>query len=584
MKVLLWILLVGATVAALLSLLGLDVLEAVGSPARVGELVSIVLGLGGIFVFLISSRSWFARRVVAAQFRMPWRDTPPLRRQLLRKLRAALIESESLGDSPVPLASARRLIELDGIDSKVVGISYRWPWAWRGTRQWITSATERARNAPATRVFAPELARRVAERADRFEAALDAFVNFEPVTWGELARYHTEGSPPEGERFSEAVSRLTGAFVLIDAADSRTYRAESAVMWHSNRYRPEGPDGKPGLYADVHGGDAPDSCLHNVEMRAERRSRPSDFDGRVVDVRGAALVRDARRGGVHLLLDTAESCYAATEIGAARCKHLEPADVRGPVWRPHASDVLWERDPTDNGRTSLLTVSAAVSITASDGGRSILVMKRARGLRNGSDVVALPGGVMTLGFAGMPGDEDNIGLPSLEEAVAREVREEIGLDIPTGRWDAVAICLINDRGAGSTKGELVMTALLAASVADDLAQVQLLRDTESSQAGRYESEWLAEIPLAPILDEPEPRLRAAQRFAASVADIARDIDQRTVVACMYAAAEHYGRAETLRAFDAIEEGRRWPARPWAEEAPDSPGRQLLPLDDLVLGN
>ena len=129
-----------------------------------------------------------------------------------------------------------------------------------------------------------------------------------------------------------------------------------------------------------------------------------------------------------------------------------------------------------------------------------------------------------------------------------------------------------------------MTALFSASVAADLTQVQLLRDTESTQAGRYESDWLAEIPLAPILDEPDARLRAAQRFATSVADIAHQIDQRTVVACIYAAAEHYGRDEALRAFDSIDEGRRWAARPWAGEAPDSPGRQLLPLAALTVGH
>jgi ADP-ribose pyrophosphatase YjhB (NUDIX family) len=586
-RILLWAILVAATVAGILAVARIDVFAGLGSPSRVAEFVSFSLGLGGILAFLISARSRFARRIVKAQFRIPWRLPISAklggqagylsyrqRRLFLRSLAEAITEPGDAGEVANPLASARRLIAARGLDE------VRWPWRWRGARQWLKSSIDRTRNAPSTRVFAPELARRIAERAELFDSVLDRFVNLEPIKWNELRQFGSKE-----ELFAQAASRLSGALVLIDAADSRTHRAESVAIWHSDEYRPIIDQLRSAGYGASHGGDAELPCAWNREMRDQRsQSRPSDYDGRTIDMRGVSLVRDTRRGGLHLLIDTAESCYAATEVGRHRCKHLSPGDVGNPVWSAHQEDVRWERVFEPNGRTALLTVSAAVTISSRNGGRSILVMKRAGNLRNGSHVLAIPGGVVTLGFAGLAGDEGVLGLPALEHAIAREFYEEIGIDIAASKWDPVATYLMNQRSADSAQGELVASVMFSASSGLTLDDLRRARATDAHQAGRYESTDLEEIPLVMPSSTARSHTQAARSFAALVRESADQIDQRTFLACIYAASELYGQSEAIDAFDSEMGSRPWPEISWSEnweKASSFGSRALVPRDRLV---
>lgn len=427
------------------------------------------------------------------------------------------------------------------------------------------------------RLVLPATSARASERIVDLHDTLESFAALEPVPLAEVA---------DGRDFATAVSTLTGAVVLLDALATRGGVAAGTHVWHSDEY--EGSLDAGGLFEELHIKGA-QSCAFEGQFREKESTRADDYDGRILTLRGAALVRDPRRGGVYFLLDTAETCYAATEYASTRCKHLPDAAHPGTAFRLHEALMLWERDSASTALPMLTTSAAVLLDPAGDSDeRALLVMRRSGRVRHGAGGLAVPGGVMNLGAGPVRGDEDDTGSPRPAAAVARELLEETGLDVAPENWTPLGLVVVNERTRGSATrsgatGQLVATLLYMATLETSIDSVRRARDRLATHAGRYESDSLDVIPM------PRPQSQDAAAFEACADSVvitldrlSTELDQRTLVAALYVAERLYGTPSMMAAFQTTTSTIPWWARPWNGELDSAGPRRLVDPAELLL--
>jgi 8-oxo-dGTP pyrophosphatase MutT (NUDIX family) len=354
-------------------------------------------------------------------------------------------------------------------------------------------------------------------------------------------------------------------------------------VWHDRSYEPSEDGARH--YSDRHVHDPSrdsqdEKCQWGAMMRNENRSRADDYDGRVLDLTGVKLVRDKRNGFVELLLLTRESCYAATEVSPRACKGLvvDDDDVRTPRW--DISPTIMNINKVESGdaqakpMVTLVTAFGALILDEADEEgikHSLVLCRRASGLRNGSDVLSITGGgVINLSIEGMPGDEDSQGFPDPTAAVLRELQEELGIRLERSDAVPISVHVINQRGPSTSvgksgKGELVATAAFVVHLPMTLAQLREQRVHASSHSGLYESAGLVQIHLPSLIgqkgdSDEERKNNAACAFAIALKANAGELDQQAIIAALYASAAHYSIAATVKAFATV-----W-RRPWYEFA------------------
>lgn len=580
----LWFLWVACFVTALLAIAGFDLLHSVGSVDALAGLLGLALTLGVFLVFLLAGRSRAGNAILRSSFASSRRGgvgATPSQRSLAAAIQRssmtrddasypAWVVSRARSESAPAVASEGGKVAPDGVAGPG-----RWPWEWAGVSTWLAASARRVREAPLNRLVLPSTSTELAERLSAVHAVLDKLVRLEPVPTSEM--------PENG--FAQSVSEITGAVILLDAVGTRGGVASEMHVWHSQRYEPSGANGLG--FELTHAGDG-HRCGYEREFRAKPSTRPDDYDGRVLTLRGAALVRDVRRGGVSFLVDTAESCYAATEYSEGRCKHLRDG-VHPRTTYARRDDVhLWERRAA-SAALPMLTTSAAVLLDPSDdlGERSLLVMRRSRGVRHGAGGLAIPGGVMNLGIGGVLGDESVAGSPDPVLAVARELREETGVDIPTSAWTPLGLVLVNERTRGSAvtggaSGQLVATAIFMATIDSTLDGIRQARDRHATYAGRYEAESLEAIAMPrPVADNADAVVNTAASVTAELDRLSGELDQRSIVAALYVAERLYGAPTVLAALTASPFGRPWWARAWAGEAEGALPRRLVDPEQLL---
>jgi len=328
-----------------------------------------------------------------------------------------------------------------------------------------------------------------------------------------------------------------------------------------------------------------------------------DFDGRVLDLVGAAAVQDDRTEGVDFLLLTSETCYAATEVALqshsdVRCKGLtkEEAQDRPPSWTFDAGNASVRRAESGAARLALVTAFAMIVLRyPTDAGprESLVFARRSRRTRNGAGVLSVSGGgVVNLPVGDAEGDEDAQGFPDLAASVCREIKEELGLDVPASSAVPTAAYLLNERGpdvSGNGRGrcQLVATAAFAITVPMTFQELVAGQVHASPSKGAYELVDLVEVAMPSPTDRPDaadPTAAAALDFALVLHDLhGGHLDQRAYLAALYAAASRYGQEATVRAFEVAWPDPWW-SLPWdrsLEATHIASSRQAVPFDLLV---
>lgn len=410
-------------------------------------------------------------------------------------------------------------------------------------------------------VLYPEQSRRLQVLLRDTARLVEEFAHYAPTR--SRAAPSTACSPGS---FAAFASALSGAAVLVDATLSRQRVADTALCWHDAIYRPSEFEARtsssPPRYERGHSTGA---CSR---WDAEARL-PGDFDLRTVDLRSAYLAEAAARGHLAMVLETSETCYAASELGGQGigCKHVPPGvrDSNDPLVRPLSQSGVSCR--TMDGRVVLLT--SYVSLTNAE---HLVLARRSMRVRHGHDTLsATAGGVVEPGEPGPGGDVDEYGRPSPLTGVLRELKEEIGLDLPLASCHPVCVFLSNIRGRSPTTeddGQLVGVVLSLATVGVDRETIDRMARIGSDEArGRFEQEGLETCPLD---------------SAAACADWAAHhsllLDQHGLLSCLYATATRFGADAARAAFSTAFAGRPW----WAIPAyPGGPIRTVRDVRTLV---
>ena len=254
--------------------------------------------------------------------------------------------------------------------------------------------------------------------------------------------------------FADFASRISGAQVLVDGSGTRSGSVDSVIVWHARRYWPvPTPQGYSwGDYQDQHPMNGPGDGHPPGFCDFPRPSdwRPGDFDRRVLMLQGVSLAIAPRRGRMHMVLQTAETCYLATEqADTVGCKHLRDQEV-GPFFevRPRDGGVAQGAyrplgSPCDaDPRVVLLT--SYVSFVTCDG--SVLLARRSGRVKHGQGVLsASAGGIIEPSGDGPDGDVDANGMPDPAVCAAREAAEELGVDVDPATLRPAAVFLANIR-------------------------------------------------------------------------------------------------------------------------------------------
>lgn len=458
----------------------------------------------------------------------------------------ALLEEERLAPGALiakALAGDRSADAVDGRPGWVVRS--------RAIRDYLDEARSLKGSSLLSRILYPEETRDLRRALGETKEHVERFDRCEPV--GERAEGSTALSFGS---FAAFVAGLSGAVVLVDAAASRSRHAESVLLWHSRRYRShEHPadDGR-GDYATEHGAGG---C--SAWETADRP--PGDFDQRVIDLRSATLAEATTEGYLAMVLETAETCYATTELGATiGCKHVEPTwarDPAAPVVRRLGRAPSGVALGDGQGRVVLLT--SYVAVISADG--QLLLARRTGQVRHGQGTLsATAGGVLEPGAAGAGGDTDDCGMPDPLTCVLRETREEIGLELRPEACRPVSVFLANIRGRTAetrNDGQLVGVVLYLATIEGTADEARQAAASGADPArGAFEQDGLACVPLTSPGD-----------VAAWAHDHASQLDQHGLLSCLYASTARFGHAETRTAFSrAFEEAPWWALSPYADGA------------------
>lgn len=406
-----------------------------------------------------------------------------------------------------------------------------------------------------------ETVQRVARQA---AVALDRLTACTPLS---MERQGSLLSDSDRQPFAGLVTALTGAPVLVDAAASRARTADKLLLWHSFAFRAPGQTrvDAPARYEAVHSG---------AGCRAWDPSArpPGDFDARVLDLRSATLAEAAERSYLAMVLETTETCYAATEgsgpAGQAGCKSVpvscDGADPLSRISRQpqaHAAPLLSCRP--DGSRTVLLTSYA--SLISSDG--YLMLAQRTGRVRHGRDVLsATAGGVIEPRGPGGEGDIDACGMPDPMATVLRESREEVGFAPEPDMIRPMGVFLANIRDVDDghqPTGQLVAVALFIGRTSETAHELRHLAATRADLArGQFEQAGLTAWSMA----SPDFLARTARRNA-------RHLDQHAMLSALYASVVLFGPEPTRAAFTTA-----FRDAPWWALSPHADGRPRLVRD------
>ena len=591
--------------------------------SRVDALLSSLLAVGALGAFFLTGGRWLSRAVVRAPMRRAWRAEGMPRDRALREASIEAVVAHAAGSAVRPGRLLARLAMIE----EAAG-PRRWPWASARRISWFTAVSERLTDGLIPRLLSPDTSRAVAALCEAAARADDDFLHYRPVPSELLARTQVmpvRGAGDEavtGVLFRDVATVLSGALVLADGVQCRGGAVHRLRVWHSHANRPSGTSfgATHALGARRVDGDRQE-CPWGMALATQAKTRAGDFDGRVVELEGVALVQDDRSEGVDILLRTRETCYAATEVIAAgpaggtadlRCKGLdrESATVRSPRWLTLEPEVdgpasVHSRPDTlsarrvevQTSRLGLLTAFAALvlqypSTTHPGLDRSLVLAQRSALTRNGAGVLSVAGGgVVNLPVGSWPGDEDADGFPDLAAGVRREIHEELGLDLAPDQFVPMAAYLMTQRGPvlgsaaptpGHGTGELVATAAFMVTVDMDFRTLQARRTHASPSKGRYENAGLVSIPVPHVASaDPAALASAAVEFVHTLTEgHGARLDQRAYVAALYLAVDAFGAPAAVSAFAATP----WWRMSWDDSldhaGPQTP-RLTLPPSDLV---
>lgn len=436
------------------------------------------------------------------------------------------------------------------------------PWQSQGPLallEWCDYASRPGRESFLGRLAVPDQLTLVREFITDVADYLEAFARLSPV-------------PTLGDRAaaSSFATHLSGAVVLVDASDSRSGVAGGVLARHSAAYRGQRavaalPEGEPGGYGATH-------PLRGVGSR-QPQDRLGDYDGRLPDLVGAGVATSVIDGAVVFVLDTAETCYRASEDpGELGCKRLSGTsdDDRAPRFESVTSGWL-SRRPLEEQRVSILTsyvTLLARGEATSDGGYQgdvLVLCRRSTLTRNGQGTLsATAGGLVELG-ADLSMDVTSSGAPDPIAAAVRECKEELGLvlDRRLVNPTCVFLCTVQGRNPSADprserdRGQLVSVVLSLAAVPMTLSELCDAQRLADHAVGGFEVDALEGIAM------PSGEGGCAE-FAASVSALSQDLDQHGLLSCFYAAIRRYGREETLRCFSHAFETAWW-SQPWSGE-------------------
>lgn len=569
--------------------------------SRVETVLSALLALGALGAFFVAGGRWVSRAVVRAPMKRAWRANGGGSSSKVRDEMIDAVLTESETSTP---RAGRLLARLVMIESSHA--HREWPWA--STRQrprtWFQDLARRLSNGLAPRIFAPDTAAAVGRLAEAAGRAEEDLLFYRVMDRELLGRKVVTAAGVRGPLFRDVATILSGALVLADGVQTRSGALHRVRLWHSlANPHTEQTFGQTHALGPRRLEERLEACPWGTALAGQDRTRAGDFDGRVIDLQGVALVQDERFEGVDVLLRTGETCYAATEAardvingrGDVRCKGLDTiaAATRRPTWHLDPQSTSASRDAPEETRLCLLTAFTSLVINYRVGGapRSSFILTQRSGVtRNGAGLLSVAGGgVVNLPIGNWPGDEDEHGFPDLVGGVRRELEEELGLELSADRFVPRAIMVMSQHGpisAGSPtipgvgRGELVATADFIATIDLDFAELKARRMHASPSKGRYESADLVEIPIPPVTDELSP-VEAAARFAAELVDgHGQRIDQRSYLAGLYLAADVYGPEAAIAAFRT----RLWWGLPWhpdLQPAATTVPRLFVPPTDLV---
>lgn len=392
--------------------------------------------------------------------------------------------------------------------------------------------------------------------------------------------------------FAQFATALSGAVVLIDSVEMRSRYADDVLVWHRRMYRgltnpiddisskstgdrPPVPrwesTGSPAVessdgYRVAHRSDGQCACGTDASQRMV-----GDFDRRVLTLRSVSLGESSEQGRVSFVLETSETCYAATEQGdmllpadapswrRVGCKHLSPAagvagskQLHVPEEGPYKVSVLLP----DQGPVMLLTTY--VSLITCDG--ELVLTRRSGQVRHGADVIsATAGGILEPDGHGQDGDVDAFGMPNPLSAAIRETMEEIGVDLTSHPVRPVCVFLANSRnqsGSRRGRGQLVAVVLFLATVPDTAEELGKRLQFADPSLGRFEVDHFEVVGRsAPCsTSRNESFSESAARFARARA---ASLDQHGLLSCLYTSAVLDGAEKARAAFESAFNDQPW---------------------------
>jgi len=397
-----------------------------------------------------------------------------------------------------------------------------------------------------------------------------------------------------GQEFANWITSISGAVVISNALSSRHCVLDEVLIWHSRRFRQQIKDGDDESdrtvprYEDSHA--AGKVCLSESVARDERR-RLGDFDQRVLVFKSASVTNAGHTGRTGFVLETMETCYAASELGnSSYASELWELDRRskllvgsknlgeginassfrlsnqlamdGGSAAPHwlKSDVLYG---------SVILLTAYVTPITSDG--VILLGQRGDRVKQGAKLIsAAAGGIVEPGGTGVGGDVDRItGMPDPAVTVRREFREELGVELEPELLQPAGLFLCNQRNPvgsadGRRRGQIVMSVVYLAKLSESLAQLRE-KGLVGDQA-RMRGEMRALVPVevdGVTAPSGADRCRMVARWAKAHES---ELDQHALVSLAFATAFLDSVEAAKEAFgacflDPMDGGSRWVVDP-----------------------
>jgi len=355
----------------------------------------------------------------------------------------------------------------------------------------------------------------------RAVAALEALEPFVRV------KQLDDAATASGRRLGDLATWATGAPVLLDSLNAQARVVHDVHVWHRSAYR-----GRAGSIGTTYDESHALPCLAESTLL-----QPGDYDARVLTLDACSYGKDPATGEMSFVLETSESCYAATEQGDQPwgCKHLRNLTSRSVGICFHGM----ARRVRSGSRLCLVTSFVAVLT----GDRQLVLCKRSSTVRHEPGVIsATAGGVCELGGSGI-GDRDRLGWPDPIESARRELREELGLRVSRQSIRPAVFFLANSTNAArGGDGQLVATLLSLVRIRQTFDEVTRRLWTSSDLAsGRFEVDDLVPIRMA----------GSADNVADQLTPLLSDLNQHGLMSAIYAAAAIWGRTPTEEAFTRV---------------------------------